>query len=72
MYYTLVGPQMFFGGAPDPVDGTEYRLAYYGEIRFSPTPQTSWIYTSIPALPVRRDDARRPARRRRGAVGRQL
>ena len=32
MYYSIVGTKMFFGGTPDPLDGTRYRIAYYGEV----------------------------------------
>ena len=50
MYYTLVGSQMYFGGTPDPVDGTQYTLAYYGEVPVFSDTQTSWIYTKYPSL----------------------
>jgi hypothetical protein len=50
MYYTLVGTTMFFGGTPDPVDGTEYKLAYYGEVPVFSDAQPSWVYTKYPNL----------------------
>ena len=50
MYYTLVGTQIYFGGTPDPVDGTLYKLAYYGEVPVFSDTQTSWIYTKYPQL----------------------
>ena len=50
MYYTLVGTTMYFGGEPDPVDGTEYKLAYYGEVPVFSDAQTSWVYTKYPNL----------------------
>lgn len=50
MYYSLVGTTMFFGGTPDPTDGTRYRIAYYGEVPVLSDTQTSWIYTKYPAL----------------------
>ena len=50
MYYTIVGTTMFFGGAPDPVDGTEYKLAYYGEVPVFSDTQASWVYTKYPNL----------------------
>jgi hypothetical protein len=50
MYYTLVGATMFFGGEPDPVDGTEYKLAYYGEVPTFADDTASWIYTKHPQL----------------------
>jgi hypothetical protein len=50
MYYTLVGATMFFGGTPNPVDGTEYKIAYYGEVPQLSDTQQSWIYTKHPQL----------------------
>ena len=50
MYYTLVGTQIYFGGTPDPVDGTIYRLAYYGEVPVFSDTQTSFVYTKYPSL----------------------
>lgn len=50
MYYTLVGATMFFGGEPDPVDGTEYKLAYYGDVPVFSDDQTSWVYSKYPNL----------------------
>ena len=50
MYYTLVGTQIYFGGTPDPVDGTVYRLAYYGEVPVFSDTQQSWVYTKYPNL----------------------
>lgn len=50
MYYTLVGRQMYFGGTPDPVDGTIYKLSYYAEVPTLSDTQTSWIYAKHPQL----------------------
>jgi hypothetical protein len=50
MYYTLVGTTMYFGGTPEPVDGTEYWLSYYGEVPVLSDTQQSWIYTKYPQL----------------------
>jgi hypothetical protein len=50
MYYTIVGTQMYFGGSPNPVDGTEYKIAYYGEIPVFSDTQTSWVYSKYPSL----------------------
>ena len=50
MYYTIVGTQMFFGGTPDPVNGTAYRIVYYGEVPVLSDTQTSFVYTKYPAL----------------------
>lgn len=50
MYYSLEGRTMFFGGTPNPVDGTEYKLAYYGEVPVLSDTQASWAYTKYPQL----------------------
>jgi hypothetical protein len=50
MYYTMVGPTVYFGGTPDPVDGTEFKIAYYGEVPVFSDTQTSWVYTKYPSL----------------------
>jgi hypothetical protein len=50
MYYTLVGTTMYFGGTPDPVDGTAYWLSYYGEVPQMSDTQSSWIYQKHPQL----------------------
>lgn len=50
MSYTLVGTTMFFGGTPDPVDGTEYKLAYYGDVPAFADDTPSWVYTKYPSL----------------------
>jgi len=50
MFYTLVGTQIYFGGTPDPVDGTEYKIAYYGEVPAFSDTQQSWVYTKYPSL----------------------
>jgi len=50
LFYTFVGTTMYFGGSPDPVDGTEYKLAYYGEVPVFSDDQPSWVYTKHPNL----------------------
>lgn len=50
MYYTIVGTTIFFGGTPNPTDGTVYKLAYYGEVPALSDTQTSWLYTKYPQL----------------------
>jgi hypothetical protein len=50
MYYTFVGQTMFFGGTPEPVDGTEYKLAYYGEVPKFADDTPSWVYTKHPEM----------------------
>ena len=50
MYYTIEGREMFFGGTPDPENGTPYKIAYYAEVpQFSDT-QDSWVYTKYQQL----------------------
>jgi hypothetical protein len=48
--YTLVGTQIYFGGSPDPVDGTAFKLVYYGEVPVFSDTQPSWVYTKYPNL----------------------
>jgi len=50
MYYTLVGRQIYFGGTPDPVDGTQFKIAYYGELPVFADTVPSWLYTKHPQL----------------------
>jgi len=50
MYYTLDGRTMFFGGTPDPVDGTAYQIVYYGEVPVFSDATPSWVYTKYPQL----------------------
>ena len=49
-YYTIVGRQIFFGGPPNTVDGTAYRIAYYGEVPVFSDDQDSWLYDKYPSL----------------------
>lgn len=49
-YYTIIGRQMFFGGVPDMVNGTYFKISYYGEVPVFSDTQTSWIYTKYPSL----------------------
>lgn len=49
-YYTIEGRQIYFGGTPNPTNGTEFKIAYYAEVPvFSPA-QPSWIFTKYPNL----------------------
>jgi hypothetical protein len=50
MYYTMVGRQIYFGGTPDPVDGTTYKIVYYGEVPAFDDTTPSWVYTKYPQL----------------------
>jgi hypothetical protein len=49
-YYTLEGRQIFFGGAPDAVNGILYQISYYGEVPAFSDTNPSWIYTKYPSL----------------------
>jgi hypothetical protein len=49
-YYTIEGRQIFFGGAPDAVNGRTFRLSYYGEVPIFADDTDSWIYTKYPNL----------------------
>lgn len=50
MYYTYVGRTMFFGGTPNPIDGTEFRIAYYAEVPQMSDTQDSWLWLKHPQL----------------------
>ena len=43
--YTIEGRQIYFGGAPDEVNGNTVRIHYYGEVPNFATLGTSWVYT---------------------------
>ena len=49
-YYTIEGRQIFFGGTPDAVNGTDCQIAYYGEVPVFADTQQSWVYTKYPSL----------------------
>jgi hypothetical protein len=49
-YYTLEGRQIYFGGAPDQVNGIDFKLVYYGEVPVFSDTQDSWIYDKYPNL----------------------
>ena len=50
MSYTIVGTTMYFGGTPNPTNGTMYKLVYYGELPVFSDTQQSWVYTKHPEL----------------------
>ena len=50
MYYTIIGTQIYFGGSPNPTDGTVYKIVYYGEVPTFSDTQDSWVYTKYPSL----------------------
>jgi len=49
-YYTIEGRQIFFGGAPDAINGIQYQISYYGEVPVFSDTNPSWIYTKYPSL----------------------
>ena len=49
-YYTIEGRTIYFGGAPDDTEGTEYKIAYFGEVPVLSDTQQSWLYTKYPSL----------------------
>ena len=49
-FYTVEGRQIYFGGIPDPVNGIQYQISYYGEVPVFSDTQNSWIYTKYPSL----------------------
>jgi hypothetical protein len=49
-YYTIEGREIFFGGAPDTVNGIAYTIAYYGEVPVFSATQDSWIFSKYPNL----------------------
>jgi hypothetical protein len=49
-YYTIQGRQIFFGGPPDTINGTTFKIAYYGEVPVFADDVDSWVYTKYPNL----------------------
>jgi hypothetical protein len=49
-YYTILGRQIYFGGAPDAVNGIVYKIAYFGEVPVFADDTPSWVYTKYPNL----------------------
>jgi hypothetical protein len=49
-HYTIEGRQIFFGGAPDAINGIQYQISYYGEVPVFSDTTPSWIYTKYPSL----------------------
>jgi hypothetical protein len=49
-FYTIEGRSLFFGGVPDPVNGTLFRLHYYAEVPVFSDALNSWVYTKYPSL----------------------
>jgi hypothetical protein len=49
-YYTIEGRQIFFGGAPDAINGIPYQISYYGEVPVFSDDNPSWVYTKYPSL----------------------
>jgi hypothetical protein len=49
-FYTIEGRQIYFSGTPDSIEGTTFRLSYYGEVPVFADDQDSWIFTKYPNL----------------------
>jgi hypothetical protein len=49
-YYTIEGRQIYFGGAPDAVNGINFKLVYYAEVPVFSDTVDSWVYTKQPSL----------------------
>jgi hypothetical protein len=49
-YYTIEGRQIYFGGAPDLINGIDFKIIYYGEVPVLTDTQQSWLYTKYPNL----------------------
>ena len=49
-FYTVEGRQIYFGGAPDTINGIQFRISYYGEVPVFSDTQDSWVYTKYPNL----------------------
>jgi hypothetical protein len=50
LFYTIVGTEIYFGGIPDTVNGTTYKIAYFSAVPVLSDTQTSWLYTKYPSL----------------------
>lgn len=48
--YTIEGRQIFFGGPPDTVNGTNFQISYYAEVPVFSDANPSWVYTKYPSL----------------------
>jgi hypothetical protein len=48
--YTIEGTTIYFGGAPDELEGTLYQMNYYQEVPVMATLGSSWVYTKYPRL----------------------
>jgi hypothetical protein len=49
-FYTLIGRTIYFGGQPDEVNGTPYKIAYYAEVPVFADATPSWVYSKYPSL----------------------
>jgi hypothetical protein len=49
-FYTIEGRQIYFGGAPDSVNGINFKLVYYSEVPVFSDTVDSWVYTKQPSL----------------------
>jgi hypothetical protein len=49
-YYTLEGRQIYFGGVPDSINGTTYKIAYFAEVPPLNDTAASWLNAKYPSL----------------------
>jgi hypothetical protein len=49
-YYTLEGRTIFFGGAPEAVEGVPFQIYYFAEVPVFSDTVDSWVYTKYPSL----------------------
>jgi hypothetical protein len=50
MNYTMEGRMIYFGGAPDEIEGTLYQMSYFQEVPVMANVGSSWLYTKYPRL----------------------
>ena len=48
--YTIEGLTIYFGGAPDPIEGTLFQMNYFQQVPVFATTGSSWVYTNYPSL----------------------
>jgi hypothetical protein len=50
MNYTIEGTTLYFGGAPNAIEGTLFQMNYYQEVPVMANTGSSWVYTKYPRL----------------------
>jgi hypothetical protein len=48
--YTIEGLTIYFGGAPNEVEGTLFQMNYFQQVPVMATVGSSWVYTNYPSL----------------------